>query len=58
MSFIRFVGRSESKLVQLIITPGLWLQKLTMREPNDDQIEVAIRALEAVRPAKTIQDAV
>ena len=56
--FIRFAGRSESKLVQLIITPGLWLQKLTTREPNDDQIEVAIRALEAVLPEKTIQDAV
>jgi uncharacterized protein YqhQ len=26
--------------------PGLWLQKLTTREPSDDQIEVAIRALQ------------
>ena len=30
--------------------PGLWLQYLTTREPHDDQIEVAIEALETVRP--------
>jgi uncharacterized protein YqhQ len=47
---IRFAGRSEQKWVACAITPGLWLQKLTTREPSDDQIEVAIRALEAVRP--------
>ncbi|VBB06545.1 Hypothetical protein LUCI_1781 [Lucifera butyrica] len=47
---IRFAGRSEQKWVTCAITPGLWLQKLTTREPSDDQIEVAIRALEAVRP--------
>ncbi|MBC8015229.1 MAG: DUF1385 domain-containing protein [Sporomusaceae bacterium] len=47
---IRFAGRSEAAWVQFAITPGLLLQKLTTREPSDDQIEVAIRALEAVRP--------
>jgi uncharacterized protein YqhQ len=30
--------------------PGLWLQKLTTREPDDSQIEVAIRALQEVLP--------
>lgn len=47
---IRFAGRSEHAAVKLVMLPGLWLQKLTTREPSDDQIEVAIRALEEVRP--------
>lgn len=47
---IRFAGRSDSAIVAWLITPGLWLQKLTTNEPEDDQIEVAIKALEAVRP--------
>lgn len=47
---IRFAGRSENHLVQVAILPGLWLQKITTRQPDDDQVEVAIRALEAVRP--------
>lgn len=46
---IRFAGRSDSKWVAYAILPGLWLQKLTTREPSDDQIEVAIRSLEAAR---------
>lgn len=47
---IRYAGRSDQRWVAWAISPGLWLQKLTTREPSDDQIEVAIRALEAVRP--------
>lgn len=49
---IRFAGRSEQSWVAYVIAPGLLLQKLTTREPSDDQIEVAIKALEAVRPEK------
>ncbi len=49
---IRFAGRSEAAWVQFAIAPGLLLQKLTTREPSDDQIEVAIKALEAARPAQ------
>jgi len=47
---IRFAGKSEAAWVQFAIKPGLLLQKLTTREPSDDQLEVAIKALEAVRP--------
>lgn len=47
---IRLAGRSNSPIVHTMITPGLWLQNLTTNEPSDDQIEVAIAALEAVRP--------
>lgn len=47
---IRYAGRSDKKWVAAAIAPGLWLQKLTTREPSDDMIEVAICALEAVKP--------
>jgi len=47
---IRYAGRSEKKWVAAAIAPGLWLQKLTTRQPSDDQVEVAIRAFEEVRP--------
>jgi uncharacterized protein YqhQ len=46
---IKFAGRNRGKAwVQLIIWPGMQLQKLTTREPEDEQVEVAIAALEAV----------
>ncbi len=46
---IKFAGRNRGKAwVQLIIWPGMQLQKLTTREPDDDMVEVAIAALEAV----------
>lgn len=43
----RLAGRSDSAIVRAIIYPGLLLQKLTTREPDDDQLEVAIRAFNA-----------
>jgi len=46
---IRFADRKrESRGIQYFIKPGLWLQRLTAREPSDAQIEVALRALQAV----------
>ncbi len=43
---IRFSSRHvEHPLLRLLIAPGLWLQRITTREPADDQIEVAIAAL-------------
>lgn len=50
---IRLAGRSEHSIVQALIKPGLALQYMTTREPEDDQIEVAIRALEEVRPPES-----
>ncbi len=46
--FIRLAGRSDSKIVDILSKPGLWLQGLTTREPDDDMIEVAIKSVEAV----------
>ena len=46
---IRFTGKySHSKLVKIMSWPGLMLQKITTREPSDDQIEVAIAAMKKV----------
>jgi uncharacterized protein YqhQ len=46
---IRFTGKyTNSKLVQLLSWPGIALQKITTREPDDDQIEVAIAAMKKV----------
>ncbi|WP_346355204.1 DUF1385 domain-containing protein [Azotosporobacter soli] len=47
---IRFAGSSKAAWVHYVILPGLWLQKLTTRQPDDAQVEVAIRALLAVLP--------
>ena len=46
---IRFADQKrESKGMQYFIKPGLWLQRMTAREPSEDQIEVALRALQEV----------
>jgi len=45
---IRFAGRHEGRLVNLISAPGMWLQRVTTAEPDDGQIEVAVRSLERV----------
>ncbi len=45
---IRWAGKSKSKVVCIISRPGMWLQKITTREPDDSQLEVAITAMKAV----------
>ena len=45
---IRLAGSSENWFVNLLSKPGLWMQGLTTKEPEDDMIEVAIRAVEEV----------
>lgn len=39
---IRLAGRSDNFLVRIISAPGMWLQRLTTKEPDDSMIEVAI----------------
>ena len=46
--FIRLAGRSENPIVNALSRPGLWLQGLTTKEPDDSMIEVAIAAVERV----------
>lgn len=45
---IRLAGRSEGKIIGVLSKPGMLLQKLTTREPDDDMIEVGIASVEAV----------
>jgi uncharacterized protein YqhQ len=46
---IRFAGKhSGNRLLMTLLAPGLWLQRLTTREPSLDQLEVSIRALREV----------
>jgi uncharacterized protein YqhQ len=45
---LKIVGKSDSGIVHALIYPGLLLQKLTTREPDDSQLEVAIAALKGV----------
>lgn len=53
---IRWAGSSDSKAVMIVSKPGLWLQKLTTREPDDSMIEVGIKAVEAVFDWKAFLD--
>lgn len=46
--FIRIAGRSDNAVVNLLSKPGMWLQRLTTREPDDAMIEVGIASVEAV----------
>jgi uncharacterized protein YqhQ len=43
---IRFAAKGRIRLLDWITTPGLWLQCITTREPSDEQLEIAIRALD------------
>lgn len=52
---IKWAGNSENPIVNLLSKPGLWLQNLTTKEPDDDMIEVAIQSVEAVFDWKTYQ---
>src|SRR5881397_1447438 len=45
---IRFAGKHQNRVVMTILAPGLWLQRMTTREPTLDQLEVSIRALREV----------
>lgn len=45
---ICLAGRSDNIIVRIISAPGLWMQKLTTKEPDEDMIEVAIASVEAV----------
>lgn len=45
---IRFAGKHDNVFVRLLSAPGMLLQRLTTREPDEDMIEVAIQSVEAV----------
>ncbi len=46
---IRYAGKhQDNRALMTMLAPGMWLQRLTTREPSDDQVEVSIRALRSV----------
>lgn len=53
---IKWAGRSKSGCVRILSKPGLWLQKLTTREPDETQIEVAIASMEPCIPENKEDD--
>ena len=48
--FIKLCGKHDNKLTRILATPGLWAQRITTREPDDEMIECAIAAMTAVIP--------
>ena len=52
---IRLAGNSDNFLVNLLSRPGMWVQNMTTKEPDDSMIEVGIRAVEAVFDWRTWQ---
>ncbi len=53
---IRLAGRSKNKCVAVLTKPGLWLQKITTREPDLSQIEVAIASMKPCIPENKEDD--
>ena len=44
--FIRYAGRHDNFIVRILSAPGLWMQRITTREPDDAQLEVALLSLQ------------
>lgn len=55
--FIMFAGRSDSNIAYILSVPGMWVQRLTTREPDLDMIEVAIASVSAVLDWQEYQEA-
>jgi uncharacterized protein YqhQ len=47
---LRFCGKYDNIVTRIISAPGMWLQKITTKEPDDGMIEIAIAALKACEP--------
>ncbi len=53
---IKYCGRHDNRLTKIVAAPGLWIQRLTTKEPDDDMLEVAIAAMEYVIPENADDD--
>ena len=47
---IKIAGKHDNVFIRIISAPGLWLQRISTKEPTDDMIECAIAAIESVIP--------
>ena len=48
--FLMYAGKHDNALVKIFSAPGLWMQRITTKEPDDSMIEVAIAALKGAMP--------
>ena len=53
---IKICGRYDNIITRIIATPGLWIQRITVKEPDDSMIEVAIAAMREVVPEDNESD--
>ena len=56
--FIKYAGKHESALVKIVSAPGLWIQRLTTKKPDEEQIEVAVLSLRAALKIDPVEEAV
>lgn len=56
--FIKYAGRHDNLFVKILSAPGLWMQRLTTKEPDDSMIEVALAAFKAVITDNPEDDAI
>ena len=45
---IRLAGRSDNVIIRIVSEPGMWMQRLTTKEPDEEMVKVAIASVEAV----------
>jgi uncharacterized protein YqhQ len=53
---IKICGRYDNFITRIIAAPGLWFQRITVKEPDDSMIEVAIAAMKEVIPENEEDD--
>ncbi len=53
---IKLAGRKDNRFTRFISAPGLWIQRLTTKEPDDSMIEIAIAAFVPVMPEEETQE--
>jgi len=56
--FIKYAGKHDNVVTKVLSAPGLWMQRITTQEPEDDMIEVGIAAFNAVRTDNPEDDAI
>ena len=48
--FIHFAGKRDNFIIRALSAPGIWVQRLTTKKPDDSQLEVAIKSLKLALP--------
>ena len=48
--YIMYAGKNENAITKILSAPGLWMQRITTREPSDDQLQIAICAIKSAVP--------